>query len=302
MSKTRLLLIIITLLILSVGFSATAAAQSAPDDPNLQAILQAFSIARREGYHFTTKALTTNTYTAADGTAQSQYIGLDQEGDAAANGDNQQTTKITVGVTLEALKAFTPVTLLSVAFGDYLYIYLDPDDQWSVGVLNVKPGWWVFDDFKAQIADPSARFIVDGVISSGAPADTVENGTNLLRVDANGTERVDNRDMRDYTLWDNVLWGVLNSLPGTGSAHFANVLKYAPLFLSSNLSLSLQLQIGADDGRLYDMLMDSRRGVPYLAAHIADYNTENDSTGDTTFTYPFKPIVITPPDNSLLNH
>ncbi len=305
MLSVRRILIVITLLILSVGFSASAAAQPSPDDPDLQAVLQAFSIARREGYHFTTKALTINTYTAGDGTVQRQYIGLEQEGDVSANDDVQQKTKITVGGTQEALKAFTPITLLSVAFGNHLYVYLDPQDQWSVGIFNVKPGWWRFADFESQVSDPSVRFLVDNTISLGGPADTIDSGEAVLSVDYTGTDHMDDRELRIYLLQHNVLETLLSSIPGEGSEHLANVLKYAPLFLSSNLSLSLELRIGAEDGRLYYGFMDSRRGVPYLSAGYGSevpYDTENDSISEMTFTYPFKPVTITPPDSSLLNH
>ncbi|MBI1257130.1 MAG: hypothetical protein GC204_06640, partial [Chloroflexi bacterium] len=81
MSGRRFILIAFALVLFGVGVPLSTSAQPASDDENLQVVLQAFRTARREGYHFRSKSLTTNTYTKADGSTLFYYFALDQEGD-----------------------------------------------------------------------------------------------------------------------------------------------------------------------------------------------------------------------------
>lgn len=276
----------IVLVLVSVLFiSLPTAAQ--PADQDAQAIvLEAFeNLQALEGYHFT---LTTNTHThiERDDEVVDNYFTLEAEGDALANGDYHIATTRVSGETPEEAQVNPTLEIEYTAVDGDLYVNLLTEDTDYEEVFGVEPGWWEHDTLIAQLDTAGTAFVIDSLAPALLlPSNLPLEATLIDSVTEAPAETVDGLAMRVFEVGFYAPAFFVAQSGASLEEQLNMMLRDQALLAASELSFSLRLWIGADDGLLYRGEFSSSTFLPYATIGAETSGPDYDIATDTTMEF-----------------
>ncbi len=305
MSSVRRILIMITLLMLSVGVSASVSAQTTEEADLSATLRQALTrLAKTGNYQYTLDATNLATYTDKKGLVIDSAAIFSSAGAVDDNNHYRDHFTLQSGTTLDDARSTASYAVDRVSIGGATYIHL-PVELPSLLQVNVASGWWLDSDLLQHATDPSARLNIGTLINYPNPTQSRLSEQTISSVSDAGTKMLDQRAMHVYDFEIDGVAYLINTQPaGTFLRAIVDVLKARNLLEGNKTSGSAELWFGVDDDRLYRVhsRVDVLLPLLSLLGDSGGYDIEIKADYSITITYPDQPVTITPPASSLLNH
>lgn len=216
------------------------------------------------------------------------------EGLVNENGDSHTTISVT---TVRA--AVEPFQVERIIANGTVYVDLRIEDTPYEQYWHIEPGWWRYDDLRAQYERETYSFRLDNLVQFPLPAQMPMLDADLITAVREGNQRtMDGQAMRVFDVDYNAPHFVRRQTPI--SSLLANVIDTGDLPAGSELHGSARLWIGSTDMQLYRVEGSSTVYLPFLTSDRGE-----DIPYDLRDTYNFvfslsqhgQPAEITPPSS-----
>jgi hypothetical protein len=305
MSKFARSLIVISLLMLFIGFSVSVSGQATEEaDPRATVIKALANLAQQGNYAYTIEASSLATYTDKKGQVIHADSLFSSAGEVDANQNFRDSFTERSGVTLEEAQTAVPYQVERVKVGDEIYVSL-PANLLTQLRLSLAPGWWRSRELITQVGNQAMKINLGNLVNAPSPTKFSISENTIEAVTDAGTKMIDQREMEVYDLKINGSAYLLEQPDGTTISSIVQYLKALNLLKGNKTSVSASFWFGLDDGRLYGGTSEVDILLPLLSLtgdSRAGYDLEIKASYTATVSYPDQPVEITPPDESLLNH
>jgi hypothetical protein len=273
--------------------TAVSMGQATVDDPQA-VVLAAFE--RLETYTFTSQLTSHSIYTNEAGESTEVVSLSTLDGNVLANGDRQTTLKQFSGETIVDAFGSRAMIVDQLVIGDETYVNIGNVEYMEI----IEPGWWRYEDLKAQFESVSTGVVVDQALQSAVPHEYLPAVDYIKTVTEQPGEEVDGVAMRVFDVEVDVMQMRLDEIPGTTEEREAELEKNADLIEVMAFSSVYRLWLRAEDGLLLQGTVTSHSLLPYLTAGgddaVVNFDIETTSAGEFEITSYDETVEFTAPE------
>lgn len=275
---------LLLVLLAALPTSAQDATEQAADAETF--VLEAIaSFTALPGYHFAYEIQNVTTV-IQDGEVYLTTVTLvSAEGDALADGDSFVTISLASSDSLEAAEATPPLHVERTIFQGKSALNFQLEDSVYEDLIPFEEGWQSYEDHATSVEGMSTQVVLDNFNNMQLPVAFFADESLIQSVTELEPEVVDGVDMRVFQVEIDALAFTLERTPAESRGDLESFFQNLELLAASELSASHRLWIGADDGQIYQGVIDYATDILYESSGFEEGPPYDLTTSTlTTFT------------------